>query len=362
MKSTKTSVECPSTPAIRILTVGEGDFSCSLAILRAYPTNIQKLVATTLLPSEEELVDVYPHTTSILTELKDFRLHSLSSSSAEDSTSVSVEILFGVDATQLHINDDIRRHSPYDYILFHHPHLGYGDNDASIQSSNALSKKHSILLAHYLYSAKQIFLSTNEEERWAAKKELELSNNYPQAVSSHCVVHVCLCAGQSKSWGLQSILRRLGLEYSCPPRFASKPLFPFLNAVEPPDSPLQKEHTVNTKTGCIYWLAPYGYTHQATHPSKTKLSSVINSHHHFFQIVSHKIKRGDFLTDCDIESKTSGIENGSCMIICEICNEKFSSPDDFFEHMAAPALPQKPENVVSVELGKHTRARATKIS
>jgi Domain of unknown function (DUF2431) len=242
-----------SCACLCILVVGDGDFSGSLAILRAYRQHIRELVATSLVSCRAEVEALYPTAREILEELE-----------ANDVCT----ILFGVDATKLHLDSRLRMRGSFDFILFQHPHLGHQDQGVAtalpmgddvdptkLPKYAILARRHSSLLAHYLHSSRELIRASGDQR---------LS-----------MVHLCLCAGQSKSWQLERHIRRLGLEYNQRPIFASNPLWPHLEASAP------------TSIGCNihdYWLSWYGYQHQATTPSKTSLSENVNSHHHFFRI------------------------------------------------------------------------------
>ena len=278
-----------------ILVLGDGDFSGSLAILRAYRSHIRKLVATSFVPCRNELVVLYPMAQVFLEELE----------AAEDDAT-STTILFGVDATKVHLDPRLKAYGSFDYIIFQHPHIGHQEcsdvtaGDTSVARSSKshaattthpdhdlsatkkrpnyeiLASQHSALLAHYLYSSRELLQKTGQE-----------------GDNRQSRIHLCLCAGQSKSWHLLRHLRRLGLEHVDRPTFASKPLWPHLVEASPSCT---TSSTGNTNTSSMirpqkdhhggggdYWLSRYGYQHQATYPSTTQLTDVVNSHHHFFR-------------------------------------------------------------------------------
>eukprot|EP00977_Amphora_coffeiformis_P021952 scaffold10095_cov163-Amphora_coffeaeformis.AAC.2 len=298
---------------LSILTVGDGDFSGSLAILRAYQPHIRSMMITSLVSSSTELMALYPKSaTGILKELELFRPQS--DNHKNDRKTPTVTILFGVDATQLQNDSRILRacqqqkggddHNLLDYILFHHPHLGY-NTDGEQQDHNG---RHASLLAHYLFSARQLILTFQRLQ--PPPKYGALHENDDDGPP---LVHVCLCAGQSRNWKLYPTVRRLGLELvGGRPSFASKPFWPHLSPSPPPSEEVAQDDTYrprNTKEGSEsrrsighdrgvndirkgnienrkhgYWLSLYGYQHRATYPSSTQLSTVVNSHHYFFRI------------------------------------------------------------------------------
>ena len=274
-----------------ILVVGDGDFSGSLAIRRAYRSHIRRLVATSLVSCRKNLVALYPMAKTTLEELE-----------AAVYGVPATTILFGVDATRLHLDPQVKAYGPFDYIIFQHPHIGHKersdvtavatsvahitttnpDHDLSITqkrpSYEIMASQHAALLAHYLYSSRELLRNTahveNGRQSW---------------------IHLCLCAGQSKSWRLQQHLRRLGLEYADRPTFASKPLWSHL-AEESLTSTSgmigpEEDHDHHGGGGC-YWLSRYGYQHQATYPSTTQLKDRVNSHHHFFRLQQPRTDTG----------------------------------------------------------------------
>ena len=90
---------------LRVLTVGDGDLSYSLALQRAFGDRL-KLTAT-VLPSSEELVATYTSAAACAAELM-----------ARGAT-----VLYGVDATavtQASVGQQ-------DAVVFNHPHLGLAD-------------------------------------------------------------------------------------------------------------------------------------------------------------------------------------------------------------------------------------------
>ena len=103
----------------RVLTVGDGDLSYSLALARCFGSQIE-LTATTLLATEAELTATYSRAAAILAELLER----------------GVTVRFGVDATAL--SSDL---GPQDDIAFAHPHLGHAD-----RGDAAHARRHTCLL------------------------------------------------------------------------------------------------------------------------------------------------------------------------------------------------------------------------
>jgi hypothetical protein len=285
----------PASTGLCLLVVGDGDFSGSLAIFRAYRPHIQRLVATSLVSCRDELFVLYPRAHAILKDLE-----------GQDSTT----ILFGVDATKLHVDSRLKTYGSFDYIIFQHPHIGYQErcdippatatpadisNGASTNCGKLpkhamlLATQHSSLLAHYLYSSRELIHQSHPGDKRLLSR-----------------IHLCLCAGQSKSWDLGKHLRRLGLEYAGRPTFASKPLWSHLEA----STPTSSSSTIENKDH-DYWLSWYGYQHQATIPWTTQLSNVVNSHHQFFRLRQW--------TDPSTSLDQATNDNMRKSIICQIC-------------------------------------------
>ena len=170
---------------LKVLTVGDGDLTFSLALKRAYPSIIS-VTASSLLSSSEDLIHTYSNSHDVLKELQ------------EDWKEM---VLFGVDATKLDstLIPALRRaydkNNPligceniirkYDFIIFNHPHLG----DAALHESEKLhAQRHYALLCHYFNSAQQ-FLSHAKSAR----------------------IHVCQCGTQPQTWNILGAAKRNGL-------------------------------------------------------------------------------------------------------------------------------------------------------
>jgi len=145
----------------RLLTVGDGDLSFSLAIKRAYPQI--SVTASTLVKSHSELCQTYASAIETSKEFQEIW---------------NEQIIYGVDATKLedsiHCNTE---ETKFDIICFNHPHLG----DATLlQSEQRHAENHYALLSHYFYSAKKL-IKTNGGR-----------------------IHLCLCGNQPKSWKIMA--------------------------------------------------------------------------------------------------------------------------------------------------------------
>lgn len=155
---------------MRVLTVGDGDLSYSLALQRAFGDAIQ--LTATVLPTADELAATYSSAAANAAELVERR----------------AVVLYGVDATAL-IAAALGEQQ--DAVVFSHPHLGLAD----LHAQAAHAQRHNVLVAHFLQSA---------------------SSTAVLAPGGH--VHLTLCGNQPKVWRAEEHARNIGLELaSCTP-------------------------------------------------------------------------------------------------------------------------------------------------
>ena len=316
--------------SLNILTVGDGDFSCSLALVRAYPNHISHLVATTLLQNEEELNRTYPSSAmSILQELKHF--------DACDEK-LKITLLYGVDATKLHLDSRLTAHFGFsdrkdtdkeldgDYIsldlfLFHFPHLGV--EDATL---------HSCLLAHYLESAMKL-LQQPSSSSGCMEVQLPHQLTIPR-------VHLCLTNSAAIHWKLNDVAQQVGLEFHPPPISTSRPLLSHwmddANRVDVTraaiTSPISQ---VNLKSGGSrkgHWLGRFGYRHQPTDPKTTKFSTnTTNSTHFFLRPMTPTLD-----TKSNISSTEVACDLPGRRYCCRVCQLSFISSEELRRHVLSP--------------------------
>lgn len=301
---------------LKVLTVGDGDLSFSLALKRAFP-EIQTLVATTLVESQEKLLNTYPHAAAILQEL---------TISPHERTSQNVTLLYGVDATQLHHHFkllSIQQASPFDLILFQHPHLGY-DTVKDESSKERHCQRHASLLAHYFFASKQL-LSLHHHSSKAAK------------VASSCI-HVCVSGSAADRWKLHDAVQRLHLEYAWGSPFpASRPILPpesdrtrLDEARCNVDSKQPHPSIKSTKRGKRrgHWLGKYGYRHQPTFPESTTFQTNVSDSLHYF------------LKSSSLETPLSKLfSSRDHPLRCNVCLQNFSNVDALHAHQLVPAFP-----------------------
>lgn len=269
---------------IRILTVGDGDLTLSLALVRAYRERIQ-LTASTLLDAKS-LAATYSNTQKVLSELEEW----------------GATIVFQLDATQLHRNSRVDNN--YDLIIFHHPHLGALQNSPS-ETEHAL--RHYRLLCHYFHAASQCICDDGQ-------------------------VHVCLCGTQAQTWRMneaaenQSLVNAGELTTQSPfqrvwDRQETEDL-----AYPPASGMAAPRRYRNGKHGSKHWLGKYGYQHRRTHGNAyDKEANVVGSMHYLFSKKSRW--------------KPHTKDEHALSVVCSICQWKANSKEILIEHLHGPALP-----------------------
>ena len=116
----------------RILIVGDGDLSYSLALQRAFGDGIE--LTATVLPTAEELAATYTNAAANAAELQE----------------CGAAVRYGVDATALATAElRVGASGLYDDIAFNYPHLG----DSGLADEAAHARRHSVLIAHFLHEA-----------------------------------------------------------------------------------------------------------------------------------------------------------------------------------------------------------------
>ena len=204
--------------SLKLLTVGDGDLSYSLALARAFPS--LEITATTFI-SETELFDTY----------------AAARRSKQELLERGARVLHGIDAATLHRTEPAlgAQHA----VVFNHPHLGLGDMD----DEAAHARRHHRLIAHYLHSAAQILLPGGE-------------------------VHLGLCGRQPRNWGVHLAAERVGLEVLEPlPTGSARSLT--AHALACLGEPVHAEQSWGArrkfrygKLGSRHWLGKFGYEHR----------------------------------------------------------------------------------------------------
>ncbi|CAJ1953298.1 unnamed protein product [Cylindrotheca closterium] len=264
---------------IRILTVGDGDLSLSLALVRAYGRHVS--LTASVLESKERLLACYP----------DAPLEALAD--------LNVEVLYKLDATKLH---EHYKPKSWDLVCFHHPHLGLG----SLEKNEAEhANRHFQLVCHYLSSA--------------------------NAVSDS--VHICLCGSQPETWKLLEAAEFTGLELK-KKMSTSAPFSKLWTDEEFPPTEAKPGYAAPRryrfgKLGSRHALGKFGYRHRRTegelYNGKSNDTNVAGSMHYLFRAKPGSI----YVMD------GTGIPKHKC----KICRTPFSSERDLVKHMRAPAVP-----------------------
>jgi hypothetical protein len=279
---------------LKVLTVGDGDLTLSLALARAYGNHIQ--LTASVLDTQESLLKAFPD--APLTELE----------------SLKIPVMYGLDATKLH--REYAKNS-WDLILFHHPHLGL----ATLEKNEAEhANRHYRLLCHYLHSA--------------------------GLVSSNGLVHVCLCGTQPETWRLHEAAQHQGMTLVRTISTAA----PFSqiwrttattaddddvdNDLE--EAPAQAQFAAprryrNGKLGSRHFLGKYGYKHRRTagaaYNGIASDMKVAGSMHFVFQASTTSPPA---MMDPTLLSPHT----------CTICRATFPCETELNDHLLSPAQPQ----------------------
>lgn len=288
---------------LKVLTVGDGDLSLSLALSRAYGHHID-LTASVLETDELNFLTVFQGRLR-LQELKD--------------RNVSVE--WNVDATQLHT----RFQNTWDLVCFHHPHLGISNLENENESERA--RIHHRLLCHYFHSASLV------------------CNN----------VHVCLTHTQPITWNLFEAAEHQNLTLIKKLSDST----PFANLWDNDDNNMTEPAQIKShfaaprryRNGKVsrHFLGRYGYQHRRTEGDLFEGSSrdvnVSTSMHYVFTV---KNKRADV------------VEKKNEKMMCMICNEVFNSEVELKKHLASPVRPKPTKtNIDSSDLSEKKNVKRT---
>ena len=333
-----TSAEPPATrnrcqPLLRILTVGDGDLSFSLSLVRAFGPDQIDLTASVLPNTEQELVETYSNARDTLRELRE---------------GWNVLVLFGVDATRLDesllsasstniTRSTQRRRKTYDIIIFNHPHLGTAIL-ADSERDHAL--RHHSLLAHYMHSASK-------------------------CLTENGVIHLCLCGTQPITWNVECAASRHGLEiyHECSTSapvsdwlslaFENTPRFeeatrggadedhnqsmPRALLLEP--QPVRAGYPAprryrNGRLGSKHFLGKYGYRHRRTRGDSYGGNDVDMAVHGSTNILLRKSRRLSANTSIAEHTKPAIGPNH-----CKICSIDFETDAMLISHQQSPALP-----------------------
>ena len=281
----------------RLLAVGDGDLSFSLAIKRAYPEI--SVTASTLVKSHSELCQTYASALETSKELQEVW---------------NEQIIYGVDATKLedsiHCNTE---ETKFDIICFNHPHLG----DATLLQSEAKhAENHYALLSHYFYSAKKL-IKTNGGR-----------------------IHLCLCGNQPKSWKIMTAAETNNGLQCIKQENTSVPIDRWLFKPEEKDrydlAEIQSHYKTKRKyrngsLGSKHFLARYGYRHQRTEgdlfDGSVKHINVEQSINFVFEVCKED----------SAKEKAEPLVEGEHA--CSICKLKFNTNEELQAHLNAPGLP-----------------------
>jgi len=153
--------QCLKYAKLRMLSVGSGDGSQQLAIVNEGHTNL----CATFYDSINEVLRKYPHSASILKELKQ---------------KCRYPPLFQIDATKLHRYIDVLK-PPFDLIFFSFPHSGVPNNSKENVSSNQKLLRGFLASAHRILAPGgqiQLTLKTGQHyDRWGLDQIIREESN-----------------------------------------------------------------------------------------------------------------------------------------------------------------------------------------
>ena len=293
----------PRGAPLRVLTVGDGDLSYSVALARAFGPATMTLTATTFV-DEDELRRTYTHAGACLDELR----------------ARGAVVRHGVDATALGAGG--AELGPQDHVFFNHPHLGLGD----LQDTAAHAKRHSVLVAHYLASAATVLAPAG-------------------------YVHLTLCGNQPQCWDPDNHARRLGLvplftphrTTNSPSVWRQSPLSPWVAGLEPRRArPEWAAHSRfrGGRLGSKHWLGWYGYEHRRT---AGDIDMRVDK-----SVELVYVREGSILEGATVETKVEvgAKAEASCVAsrvagshVCGICGMDWKDADALESHVRALALP-----------------------
>lgn len=275
----------------KLLTVGDGDLSFSLAIKRAYPDI--SVTASTLLESPAELIRTYSNSSDVIAEFRDRWKET---------------IMYGVDATKIEeklTGDDDR----YDMVLFNHPHLG---SATLLECEEKHAKRHHVLLAHYFSSSKKV---------------LEQSG----------VIHVCLCGTQPETWDVIGAAKKNGL-YCVMKKSTDCPIDSWLfrdgnqyELAHAESSYRAKRKFRNGKLGSKHFLSRYGYMHRRTEGELFRGTVREVNVQQSINLIFAKVRSADISAESNHAAPND--------LKCSICQMIFSCREELVNHLANPALP-----------------------
>ena len=373
-----------------ILTVGDGDLTLSLSLVRAYGDQMN-VTATTLCSNDNELCQTYSNSAGVIEELLERK----------------VTIFYGIDATQLttyrELQERRRRTGGFDLILFHHPHLGLLTSTNSLDEQKHATR-HFVLLAHYLASASSLLSQKDNVEKSLRDESETQQNSEDDAKTSDCDdnqtqlnqqydgrIHLCLAHDQPHTWRMEEAAKRLGLQlvktadtykpfhgiiqelnlsqtYTHPScasemdgdEIASLTLLPHKPGYSAP------RRYRNGKLGSKHFFGRYGYQHRRTYGSifdgNNSDMNVEGSRHYFFAIPnvhhnsSNSANASATVTAPPVASKSSSKE---ASLSCAICGLSFGDHGGLQKHLKAPALPDPPPTADADATHKKTNRSAS---
>ena len=302
-----------ATQPVRVLTVGEGDLSYSLALARAFGDRIE-LTATTL-PDEEELRRTYSAAGRCIDELRER----------------GAKVVHGMDATAL----DASGLGLQDHICFLHPHLGLSD----LLDEAAHAHRHSVLVAHYLSSAMALL------------------------TPGRGVVSLTLCGNQAETWRCEAHAARLSLSivqrlstthHSCffPP--GAEQLEPTPHAA--PEWAARRKFRSGA-LGTKHWAGRFGYEHRRCEGDTDM--HVDSSVEILFVPAPAPLAPAEVEAVTGERCSTSRSGGGGAARCCRACGVKLADGEDPSAHVRSLATPHLTPSERAFVCGETGRAFRT---
>jgi len=322
----------------KVLTVGDGDLSLSLALTRAYGEHHIDLTASVFESDRREFLRLFPE--APLNELQDRR----------------VSVMYGVDATQLYSRFNPFRSEEeegnkeaeaetlrtWDLVSFHHPHLGVSNLEEEDEAKRAII--HHRLLCHYFHSAGKIAklvhvcLTATQPTTWklmeAAKlQNLTLVKTFPDTKPFANIWTKCTSNCEESDSKVED-----GCDNTSVATISSTNKdFPAAATIEPHFAAPRRYR--NGKLG-RHWLSRYGYRHRRTEgvlfKGSSKDANVSESIHFVFATSPRTARLESSVGDIDSCDKNSDEKNRIELHVCPICKESFASEYALRKHLSSP--------------------------
>ena len=302
-----------------MLTVGDGDLSYSVALLRRFGCQESPkaeadtghalasdsstlpridLTATTF-PSRKEMIATY------VTAEENARLLS--------NTEYGVKVRHCVDATAL---ESSFKEEKFDHVIFNHPHLGLDD----LHQRELHERRHRVLIAHYLYSAAKVC-----------------------RIGGH--IHLGLCGRQPANWQAIEAGKRIGcldLVHNVP---ATRPEALYIGEFSKLRQNVPRAEWQSRKRfRHLHFMGQYGYEHRRTHGDND-----IGGSGNSVDLVWRKAARVNSINH-HLRHNSDRSES-----VCPVCNIDWKTAESLSEHVKSEAVPDPLFDTIEELEAKHVQ-------